>query len=72
MTLEIFAYVVLQDYDAYLGVQQNLLLAVLEVISSAGASIASQTIVADWKLPPAAAQTPKDVKTSEPPRLTGG
>ena len=73
LTLEIFAYVLVPDNDAFLVVQQKLLLAILEVISSAEASIASRAIVADWKLPPASSQTPDDLKTPpEPPRLTSG
>jgi MscS family membrane protein len=73
LTLEIFAYVLVPDNDAFLVVQQKLLLAILEVISSAGVSIASRAIVADWKLPPAPGQTPNDLKTlPEPPRLTSG
>ena len=71
LTLEIFAYVLVPNIEAFLVVQQKLLLAILEVISSAGASIASQTIVADWKLPAAPAQRPDELKTQpETPRLT--
>jgi hypothetical protein len=73
LTLEIFAYMLVSDFDAFLVVQQKLLLAILEVTSSAGASIASRTIIADWKLPPAPDQTPNELKTPpEPPRLTSG
>ena len=44
MTLEIFAYVVLQDYDAYLGVQQRQPSAGgFSLISSARLPVASQT-----------------------------
>ena len=52
LTLEIFAYLMVPDNDTFLVAQQKLLLAILEVISSAEASITSRAIVADWKLPP--------------------
>jgi len=45
LDLEIFAYVLLADYSAFLGVQEELLLRIMDIIAEAGTSVAfpSQT-----------------------------
>lgn len=40
LDVEVFAYVMTSDYDAFLGIQQELLLEVLQVVEHAGAALA--------------------------------
>jgi len=45
LTLEIYAYIQEADYAVFLGIQQKLLLAILDTIAAAGASIAAPVLL---------------------------